>query len=1089
MRRSYLLVLLIFSGFAGLSYELLWVRLLALSMGSTTLSFSVVLAVFFGGLALGSRWAGRQSLVVQRPVARYAAIEALTGVLGLMLLPVMKHLGPLFALIDVGGGVGGLVVRVLVSALILLPPTFLMGATLPFVCAATIERDEDMGRGTGLVYGFNTVGAFLGAYGLTFWMLPALGVTESTLVVAGLNFLVASVAWWQSRKSDGQVAPAPPADQQTPTTSKVYLGALVATFVGGFSATGAQIVWSRFFAIALEGTTYGLGSVLVSVLVGIALGSLVAARWARDGKNLARKAGWLILFFVVGLAAFAMAIPAVVYLLATLHNTGLTGRSLLHVQLAVVWLTLLVPTIASGATLPLLVAVVEHSAGRAGLTLARLFATNTVGCILGSLVVGFGLLPGLGSNLTLYALTVLMVLALTVFLLGADPKRTGALGLVTAGLVIAASFPGFEAREIGGAVSVRQDPFSYFDAMKKAAESVTYFHEGDVATVKVQGSLDTLTDMQVGVQLNGLPQGGRNRFPPQHVFESTLVGAVPWVHAREQRRALVVGLGAGGTVKVLTQLGVGEVEVVELERGVVDAMPAVWGDANPLSDPHVKLTVDDARHRLMVTARRSPHQYDFITSMPAHPWIAASLFTREFFELARGNLAPGGVFTTWFGAPSVGPDAFEPLFGAFTSVFPHWAVYWVGEAGAFYLVGSDEPIVFDAKRFEALAASPVFSGEREERRSPDYLPLHVVAVSDPAHPATASAVNTDDNSLIEFGMRRPLSRPGPEYLDFLPVRWLPAARLQTEHPNEKWLELLEHHLGTPGGRLPAQRQLLSPALERVVKGLEAGASPELVAYARLRVAMLAGHPEVAKLAFAELHSEPLLSRARTFVAEGAPPTQREQLLREQLAAGKRADVLAQLNAWGVSGPDDVLEAGTADDAVSWLFVPALPQLAPEERGAQTRAIAARVAQFAAVPLAERCVEKAHAAGWLELERACEQQVQGLHQQRARALLQQAFDAGAREQFDVAVKQLVAAHAQSPLSTENALLLLRAAVRTRDAASVALAREVLRANGSEAATVDAMQSEAERLRDSELPLVPAPAAPPPEPLSPAAAPTP
>lgn len=1075
MRRTYILGLLVLSGFAGLAYELLWVRLLALSMGSTTLSFSTVLAVFFGGLALGSRWAGRRSVTNQRPIATYALLEALTGALGLLLLPVMKHLGPLFAWLDPGAGPGGLVVRLLVSAVILLPPTFLMGATLPFVCAGTIERDEDTGRGTGLVYGLNTLGACLGAYGITFWLLPNLGVTGSTLVVVGLNAVVAVIAFLGARRSDGLVAPTAPAESES-TQGKLMQVVLLATFTGGFAATGAQIVWSRFFAIALEGTAYGLGSVLVSVLVGIALGSLLAARWAKDGQRLARKAGWVQWTFAFGLASFAVVLPVVAWLLGTLPNAGLLGRPLLHAQLVVVWVALAVPTIASGASLPMLVSVVEHSAGRAGVTLSRLYAANTVGCILGSLFVGFWLLPALGSNQVLYLLTVLVVAALAIFLLVADQQRAGALALTGLALAIAAFFPGFDARAVNPSRQSRQDPFSHLEAAQRQAAQVSFFHEGDVATVSVTGDLRSPQDPLVQVSLNGLGQGGRGRFPPELLFESTLVGAVPWVHAANPRRGLVVGLGAGGTVRALVQLGVPEIEVVELERGIVDAMPLIWGDKNPLDSPQVTLVVDDARHRLLVTSRRNPHQYDFITSMPAHPWIASSLFTREFFELAKANLAPGGVFATWFGARTTGAEAMEPLFGAFTAAFPHAVVYWVGDVGAFYVVGSEAPLELALPRLEQLAASPVLSGEREDRRSALFLPLRVAAVSSPTAHATARLANTDDNSMIEFAIRRPLVGSAPDALTYFPVRWLPLTQLRGADSEATLLQLVEGALGTPEGRLP-QVDVSRTAAQGLVESLSAGAPKELVDYARARVSLLLGKRADAEQLVDGLSSAVLRTRGRKFLAASAPRPERAQQLLALSPDAPPADVQAQLVAGGSPPPEAPL-AAEFDDPLGWLFSSAPPPADPDARGALSRAIADRVARFGAAPLSQRCADRARAALWRELERACDQHAQGVRRAVARQLVERASKAVTAGRFPEAVALLRDAHGSSPLTDAQALLLLRAAVRVGDPTAVGLAREIFRARGLGADTVDAMQAEAARALDLERAPAPDDDAPPP-----------
>lgn len=1056
VKRHYLLALLVLSGFAGLGYEVLWIRLLALAIGSTTLSFAVVLSVFFGGLALGSRWAGKRVGASQRPVATYAALEAITGGLGLALYPLMKNAGWLLAAIEPPPGPLAVIFRFVFCVLLMLPPTFLMGATLPYVCAATIDRDDEAGRGTALIYGFNTVGACLGAYGLTFWLLPYLGVFKSVLVVCGASLTVAAVAFIKSRRpgGEGPVAAAAPAAAPEPAVSEALQKrdrlALMAAFVGGLVATGAQVVWARLFAISLKGTAYGIGSVLVAVLVGLALGSLLAGRLAKRSTNLVLTWGAVQLAMVAGIVFFTASLPVFHYVLQLLDSGGFEPAVFIHLGLAGVLVSLLVPTIASGASLPLLVAVVERSARDAGASLARVYVANTVGCILGSAITGFALLPVLGTNRTLYMLLVLLVGAMAVFVLiaGAEVRvRGGLMALAAVGLV--AVYPGFDAAQMVAPLQVGRDYFTDQQRRREIASRIELFYEGDIASVAVQR---TRPMQGWGLTLNGLGQGGLERLPPYVPLESVLVGTVPWLHAKQPDNAMIVGLGAAGTVKALLELGIKKIEVAELEGGVLDANEVMWGDRNPARDPRVEVRRNDARHQLMLSAAKSPRHYDIIASMPAHPWVAPSLFTREFFEIVAKNLAPGGVFSTWFGVGEMDPRAIEGLFGAFTSVFPHYIVYWVPEARAFYAVGSVEEFSLHVDRFEQIAKTGLLQGHDPSVVDRWFLPLRAVAASLPGSPETPSLrVNSDDNAIIEFfGSRKATVRSNP--IDLLPHRFLPAERVDVEGRDAFFVELAERALRSNGGRLPSYT--LNAAARRLVEGVLPALSPDARAYVELRIALAEGKLEGAEEA-AEKIGDPLLAeRARRFVAASQPAAQRRAALR---ALPRVTPGVAALL---VSGGDDL--AGltvdvASDDPLGLLFSTkeqARERLQAEGDGWQRR-LAVRLQAFSSRALYERCAAFAREQGAQALVTQCEQDELSARNAEARKMRDAANRAGQSGNYAEAVNLLAASTEVAPLGRDQVQLMLRAALKVGDQPRVALGRQILILRGMNEATVDGL----------------------------------
>lgn len=1057
MKRHYLLGLLLLSGFAGLAYELLWVRMLAWSMGSTTMSFSTVLAVFFAGLALGSRWGGRRVPKTARPVRQYALLELGTAAFGLISYPVMSRLGAVFAWLDPGVGPGAVALRLAVATLVLLPPTFLMGATLPFVSLAMIEDDSRVGQGTSLIYGLNTLGACLGAYGVTFVLLPQLGVFGSTLLVVGLNVVVGVVALLVSARpgGDGPWGPSATApDTGVATAGRRGLAVMGLALVAGFVAVGVQVVWGRLFGIVLRGTVYGIGSVLISVLVGIALGSLLAANLARS-RRLGLVIGVTGLVYLVGLVVFVLATPLAQYVVSTVPNSNWPTMGQVHAELLVVFLVLVVPTVASGALLPLLVALIEHSARNAGVTLSRLYATNTVGSIVGSVLIGYLALPRLGSASTLLGLVVLFVLALAVFLVAVAESQRAALALVAVGLGVVAVFPELDTRLVSRiALSAQAEYFTARRSQQQAAERIRFFSEGDVATVAVAETPSSPPGLSL--TLNGLGQGSRTPALPHVPYESTLVALMPWLHATTPDRGLVIGLGAGATVDALARLEIPDVQVLELERDVVEAVNVIWGDENPLRRPGISHVVNDARQFLLIQQRRQPRSYDFITSMPAHPWVAPALFTRDFFELAAANLKEGGVFSTWFGTTTVNPRAVESLLGAFTEVFTHWLVYWVPETNSFYLLGSQSPFMLDAERLASLEGHPVMVGLPAGLRSPWHLPTKVVAGSAEGVPApTGLLVNTDDNAIVEFfSTRKPADAPRAsfELLSFLPGRFLHPSRVRAPDRDAFMLEWMEQLLETPGGRLPVKREV-SPPTREMLTGVAPHLSLRLRQYAEFRLALGAGKREAAQAALVALGDDALAARGRRLFA-GAEPTDgaRRRALRE--LRPRTADVAALLVALG-DQPDEVL--AEPDEPLSWLFSDA--EVPAAERGPLEARLTARLARFANARLYERCRATAQARQWPVLEKECEVAVVAARRVDAQRTSRRGVSLAEKGQHREALDHLWGAHLASPLGDEQLLLAWGLALTVGDEKKAEQARETFLMRGRSPETVAAMEPQA------------------------------
>lgn len=1059
MKNRHLLILLVLSGFAGLAYELLWIRLLSLSFGSTTLSYSTVLGVFFGGLALGAWLSGRYGHRIQRPARFYGVIEIATALVALLLFPVLTRLGGFFAMLDPGPGLGGALLRLAVATPILIIPTLLMGATLPVVVRAVIQDDQEIGRGTALIYGFNTFGACLGAYLVSFQLLPAFGVFQSMLITVGTSFLAGLAAILLAKDSPTQpetpserpsAASAP--NDASASTRKLHQVAAVLTFLGGFSAVAFQVVWVRLFGIFMGGTAYAIGSVLIAVLIGIAVGSLLVANPLKGTKNAGLWYVGLQLVILIWIPLLYLLFPWVGYNLGEITMSG-GSMAGLHLQLLGVFLALMLPTTASGAALPVLMGIVERHAEQTGQRLGNLYAANTVGSILGSVLTGFWLLPENGSEAT--TLVALLAVAISgalgaIFLMS---RQKRVVRLLTAGLSVAifSFYQGYDA--MGMTWPAGNESFSTYQKRVTASKkSVLLFSEAKTATVLVTGD-----HIMRSLRLNGLGQGGFSLYPPHHILESLLVAAVPIAHHPNAERALVVGLGAGTTVHAMLKFGVQDITVLELEPKVVEAVELITRDENPLKSPKVHLVVDDARHYLLRQAAQKAEGYDFITSMPAHPWVASPIFTREFFETAKANLKPGGVFASWFGLQIMDEPAISSLLRAFSQVFQDYLIYYVQETNSFYLVGSNQPIPINTERLAKLHEMPIMKAQPAfENEGAFFFPLRVLGMGDSqTPPLPAGVVNTDDSAFVELHapLAQPMASVSPK---LLPEPGIPMRLLETADKKAWLTDYLEIALGTPGGHLPYGHRTMRPTLvTTMLKHAEGVLSPEAIAYYKARVQTLTEKDPNKRLLALE-------TLAQTPGPYQVPASFALPLLGYKLRDPRRLDLLAKLPIG-----EDVVR--TLFEESRELGLAAAKRLSETDRekplAALMHAAATDDGQYSPAQI-QTWFEKAQKVlvrglspdlldelyGLARRYRLPEQAKMLAHwrlnasNQLAQHMLNQGRAAGSKGDFKTAQERLMAALEAGPASKLVVSLLIRSIVETNDTASLEPVKKRLRFEG-------------------------------------------
>ena len=636
------------SGVAALVYQVVWQRLLVLHSGVGIYSVALIVSAFMAGLGLGSWLGGRLSLRLdeRRALLAFAALEL--GLAGLgaasswLYYDLVRGLPPPASLWEAG----------LVHCLALLPPTTLMGMSLPFLARAVVLDSRTGGRRLGALYALNVLGAALGA-ALAPWVLMRLyGLRGATWAAAAANLAAALLALLALRRRG---APGPAAGEgETPATvttpaSAWRPGAWVPLYaLSGFCALALEILWFRLFDVAARGTAFSFGTVLAAYLAGTALGGLAGARLTPRlrAPRVAFLAVQALILLYAGLgpllAAWLPADTPGFRALVDYWRGGevfLLGRSLQAGPLLLLYGLLPVAlygpaTFLMGLSFPILQRAVQDEARTSGLKTGLLQAANIAGCVAGSLLAGLAGLQWLGTADTLRAL---LVLGCAFPLLGLrDGGSRAPFALAAASLL-----------SLALALPSGQDLWARLHGVAQPEQALVAEDASGVVLLSPaeSGRWKVWTN---GHHHSSLPFGGVH----------TLLGALPALLHPGPERVAIVGLGSGDTAWAASlHPATRELDVFEIcgaQRPLLAQLAArapLPDLTRLLGDPRLRLQVVDGRQALA----RSPGRYDLLELDPLWPYYAYSgnLYSREFFELAAASLRPGGIACTWSPTPRV----------------------------------------------------------------------------------------------------------------------------------------------------------------------------------------------------------------------------------------------------------------------------------------------------------------------------------------------------------------------------------------------------------------------------------------------------
>jgi len=755
-----LILFFLISGATSLVYQVIWMRMLSLVFGATHLATAAVIAAFMTGLALGAAVGGRVADRARNMLLLYGVLELVIGLFALVFPRLLDLSGSVYRSYHHWRDPGFLEANgfnCLMMMVLLLVPTTCMGATLPALCRFVTDRIDEAGQQVGRLYAVNTAGAVLGVWAAGFLLLPKLGLSATIGVTATANLLLGVGAVAVGLRA----RPRTPAVRDDPGGRTAYFLPIAIAFgLSGLCAMVYEVAWSRFLTLLIGNSVYAFAVMLMAFLAGIAGGSALASR-ALSRWRVDPYAATIACLAATGASAFVVhhLFGQMPYWFVRLYAIVRYHDSMVWMlQLALACVVMTGPALFLGAMFPVSVRAAVRDPDRVGTDVGRLYTFNTCGAIVGSLLTGFVLIPRLGIRTTLeLAVLAGLATALCLVLVWRAPRlRRAAVGGATLAL--------------GGTTLLFQPPwdpllmsagvYKYVSDLEELTREgvrnyavsdyeLLYYEEGVTTTVTVARAMG---DDNIWLANNGKIDASTTVDLPTQV----LLGHLGFQFAHDPQRVLIVGLASGISAGSATLYQGPSFDILEIEPAVVTASHFFdHVNQRPLERPGVEMVVNDARNHLFLT----PHRYDIIVNQPSNPWISgvSNLYTREYFQMCRDHMVPGGAFVQWMQLYGMGQKDLRAILKTLRDVFPHIILFSSIEEADIIMVASDQPLRFDLDRIAEVLAMP---DPREDlarigiRTAEDLLTYYLMDDVDVADLEGDVPLNTDDNMLIEYSAPR-----------------------------------------------------------------------------------------------------------------------------------------------------------------------------------------------------------------------------------------------------------------------------------------------------------------------------------------------
>lgn len=765
LMRRILLLLFFFSGFSALVYEVVWQRQLSLIFGVTSYATATILAIFFTGLALGSFLIGRFADKNENLLKIYGLLEiglGLYAVLTPFIFDLIRQIQiNLASIIPYSSSSFNLLAFVLV-ALGLILPTILMGGTLPVL--------SKFFGGVSYLYFLNTLGGVIGALMAGFILIVLIGVRETIWLAALINILIGTIVLIFNFKfkifnefliiNDQKAKQHKDPEREDSSLSSNII--LFVFFLAGFGSLSLEVLWTRVLILFMGASVYAFALVLVAFLAGIALGSLVFAKFSSQLSRLSWF--WFAGAFVFLGAYTIFSLPLFTkipfWLLETIKNSQGSFNQVINSELMIIFFLLFIPTFLMGLLWPWGVQKYTGKLVAISGLVGRFYAVNTFGGVMGSLLAGFVIIPIIGIQKGIWLAGSIYVLS-GILVVWAERKTISKRLLICCFtfliILIGYFLPSWNKHYL---VSGPYTNWRFFinDSAAQAqqrmeASELLYYKEGKEAIIAVKKlgketflRIDGKTDASTGLDID----------------TQVLSGALPMLLHPNPEEVLVVGLGSGITLGSVEQFPAKKIEVVEIEPAIIEANK-YFNEVNykALEDQRLNVVVGDGRNYLLTLRQAQDKQYDVITSEPSNVWLSGNskLFTQEYFQIAKKRLKKGGVFAHWIQLYSLSPQDLKIAIQTFKSVFPYTTVWDNLSSYDLLLVGSEEPINLEASYLERRMNREKVKNDlaRIFIDNPEQFLSYLALDDDGVEKFTQGAlINSDNHPYLEFNAPKTL---------------------------------------------------------------------------------------------------------------------------------------------------------------------------------------------------------------------------------------------------------------------------------------------------------------------------------------------
>ncbi len=719
------LVLILFTGATGLIYEVTWHRYLSNMLGSQARASAIILAVFLGGLSIGYGVFGRGSRG-RRATALLLWVGLIEIGIGLWSISFPYIYDALWQNVGIlrSGGKLSLILDFVIASVLIGPPTILMGGTLPLLTQGLVKDKSLASTVHSQVYAINTGGAFFGCVLAGFYLLPAFGLRTTLLfaapinIVAGLLFMFSAFLVQNDElKEDTETSETNALPTQLPHKVRTSLIALIA----GFCSLSLQVILMRVVALSAGASEYSFTMVVAAFILMLAVGA-----WKVREKSFAVPLWLNQTIACVSAALLYLSIgywPYGAHVIRVFFSSVPQAFYPYYLALFIVLCLLLaIPIGAMGATMPLLFRSIEVAHKDLGRFVGRIYAFNTIGCVLGALLGGYLALYVLQAHdvfrICLYGLAFSAFLSLSIRGTAKALPATPILIFLSLLIVSTFSLPPWEAERMSSGLFRSRTPTAFsFDGAdvlykrKMTGTTILAHEDGPNTTVTVsempstrtsRGQFDDAPKVTRNIKVNGKSDG---RLFDRDMSTMLLATHLPTLLSSvEVKNAAVIGFGLGVTAGALTQYPeIEKVRIIEISPVIRELAHFFdYGNYNVTRNPKVEWSIDDA-YRVL---GGETQEYDLVVSEPSNPWVTGveRLFTTEFYEIIKKRLNPKGVYCQWIQLYSISEEAVLSVIRTFGNSFRYLRLFEVN--GDLIILGSDAP--FDAesvrgmfKRFES----------------------------------------------------------------------------------------------------------------------------------------------------------------------------------------------------------------------------------------------------------------------------------------------------------------------------------------------------------------------------------------------------